>query len=120
MNDENAAVKRGNELIGAEALAAMLAGMDAHDPGHTIFSQTESPGDYQRAVLACWLIAKMVDTIPLDWILKAIAESNTTGPIVDPTLWRRQASKLEEDEQIVRACKVVADTFAKLRERAKV
>jgi len=52
--------------------------------------------DYQSAVLAVHLCARMIGQHDLPKLLKAIEDAHSTGPILDPTLYREAAEALRK------------------------
>lgn len=58
---------------------------------------------YQSNLTTLYLLAGMVKEIPLREMLAAADHSMGIGPILDPTLWRQNHQKLQEDIELMRA-----------------
>ncbi len=59
--------------------------------------------DYRAAVLACHQARALLHEHDLPSLLAAIERAETTGPALDPTLWREKAKLMEQDRDIIRA-----------------
>jgi hypothetical protein len=57
--------------------------------------------EYQAAVLACHMAAKLLAVHDLPKILDAIARADAVGCFVDPTLYRERAPAMREDKQVI-------------------
>lgn len=59
--------------------------------------------EYQAALHACATIAKLLQYHDLPALLDAVSTAETVGPLMDPTLWRRQHQAMAEDKALLEA-----------------
>lgn len=58
---------------------------------------------YGATIRACIHAARLVSIFDVPGMLEAINNADTLGPIVDPTLWRRNHVKMYEDREFLEA-----------------
>jgi hypothetical protein len=63
--------------------------------------------DYRAAVIACHKARALLHEHDLPSLLAAFGRAETTGPVLDPTLWREKAKLMEQDKEILRAALVL-------------
>ena len=59
--------------------------------------------EYQAAVQAVVLAAKLLRQHPLPDLLRDIERAHAVGPILDPTLYRSKNQAMDEDAKMLRA-----------------
>ena len=59
--------------------------------------------DYQAAVVACAVAARMLRGFDLPKLLEQIDRADALGPILDPTLWRDRSPLMQEDRALLHA-----------------
>ncbi len=55
-----------------------------------------TPEEYMAAQIQLLALANLVRDLPLARMLDAISLADTTGPMVDPTLWKAAHGKMDE------------------------
>jgi len=64
--------------------------------------------EYQETQTRLILIRQICEGIPLDAFLRAIADADTVGPIVNPTLWMKGHRELEKIRDLAKALRAFA------------
>lgn len=59
--------------------------------------------DYQAAVIACHVAARMLAQHPVEKLLEAIERADSVGPLLDPTLWMKKRGAMNEDREMLKA-----------------
>jgi hypothetical protein len=70
--------------------------------------------EYQPNLVKCWLLASMTMDIPTSEMLQAMTLTETTGPMIDPTLWIRKSDAMAEDKKIVEAVATLRAAYLKM------
>ena len=61
--------------------------------------------EYQAAVMAAVMAARVLAPHDLDEMLRSIDHADAVGAILDPTLYRAKASKMHEDRELLEAAR---------------
>lgn len=77
----------------------------------------ETAEEYKEAVRACHMAAAIVGQHDLDGVLRRIANAETMGPLLDPTLYREKGQAMREDKEVVEAALPLCRLAAKLNAR---
>lgn len=59
--------------------------------------------EYQSAIQAVVLCARLLRQHDIRAMLRAIEHADAVGPILNPTLWMRKATAMGEDAEMLRA-----------------
>lgn len=62
-----------------------------------------TPDEYRGTLINCWFLARTIAAMPLEEMVAAINHSHSVGPILDPTLYRANLGKVQEDATVVGA-----------------
>lgn len=73
--------------------------------------------DYQAAVIACHVAARMLAQHPIDKLLEAIERADSIGPILDPSLWMKKRDAMNDDREVLRAARKLAEIGRHLAEQ---
>lgn len=76
--------------------------------------------NYRLTVAQAALCARLLAEVPLDEMLAAIERAETTGPILDPTLWREKGRAMREDKALLEAARPLWKAGRKFREALMV
>lgn len=83
---------------------------EAADPAPSAAAPPATEVDrYRAAVLACMAAREVLREHDLPKLLREIERSHTTGPILDPTLYRQKAKAMDEDRELLRAALVLRE-----------
>lgn len=73
---------------------------------------------YRADMTAVYTAAALLADVPVDRMLAAIDTADAVAPILDPTLYQRQARAMHEDRDALRAAVPLAELGRALRARA--
>lgn len=75
---------------------------------------------YRDHVAMCYYILGVLRGLPMQELADAITRAESVGPLLDPTLYRKQAQAMEEDARVVRALLRVQRDLQPYLDRASV
>ncbi len=73
--------------------------------------------DHQACVKTVVLLARSLDIYDIPKAIDAATRALEMGPYIDPTAWRANHRKLEEDREMLRAALPLWELVQKLKER---
>jgi hypothetical protein len=71
--------------------------------------------EYENALILCWRLAQISETIPTQEMSSAISRSEAIAPMIDPTLYIRKAEVMAEDRKIIEAVHVLRTAYLKVK-----
>lgn len=72
---------------------------------------------YELSLRQAWLILQIVQDLPVLAMLSAINTAETTGPILNPTLYQQNHQKMQEDKELLQALSPLVNLSEKFRQR---
>lgn len=59
--------------------------------------------EYRQHLFTCIAAARLLSSVPIGEMLRAIALCDAVGPVLNPTLWRDGHEKMHEDRKLLEA-----------------
>lgn len=74
---------------------------------------------YEAALLRCWHFSILIRDEPIEEMITAAEHALAVGALIDPTLYMKNAAKLEEDVKMLRAVGAVKAALVEMRDRVQ-